>query len=77
MIRCMELTWATKRTRFSVVRGLGGGGLKKKEKKLRKKYWSGLPFPPPGDLPHPRMEPASPALQAGSLPAEQSAKYLC
>ena len=25
MIRCMELTWATKRTRFSVVRGLGGG----------------------------------------------------
>ena len=32
------------------------------------KYWSGLPFPPPGDLPHPGIEPASPALQADSLP---------
>ena len=28
----------------------------------RQKYWSGLPFPSPGDLPHPWMEPASPAL---------------
>ena len=27
-----------------------------------KKYWSGLPFPPPGDLPGPGIEPASPAL---------------
>ena len=25
-------------------------------------YWSGLPFPPPGDLPHPEMEPTSAAL---------------
>ena len=34
-------------------------------------YWSGLPFPPPGDLPDPGIRPASlmsPALQAGSLP---------
>ena len=28
----------------------------------RQKYWSGLSFPPPGDLPHPWMAPASPAL---------------
>ena len=31
----------------------------------RQEYWSGLPFPPPGDLPHPGIEPlslASPAL---------------
>ena len=28
----------------------------------RQEYWSGLPFPPPGDLPDPRMEPGSPAL---------------
>ena len=28
----------------------------------RQEYWSGLPCPPPGDLPDPRIEPASPAL---------------
>ena len=28
----------------------------------RQEYWSGLPFPSPGDLPNPGMEPASPAL---------------
>ena len=32
------------------------------------KPWSGLSFPPPGDLPDPGIEPASPALQADSLP---------
>ena len=32
------------------------------------KYWSGLPFPSPGDLPDPGIEPASPAWQADSLP---------
>ena len=30
-------------------------------------YWSGLPFPSPGDLPNPAIEPGSPALQADSL----------
>ena len=38
----------------------------------RQEYWSGLPFPPPGDLPNPGIEsasPVSPALQADSLPA--------
>ena len=34
----------------------------------RQEYWSGLPFPPPGDLPHPGIELTSPALQADSLP---------
>ena len=37
---------------------------------FRQGYWSGLPFPPPGDVPHPGTEPAtpvSPALQADSL----------
>ena len=33
-------------------------------------YWRGLPFPPPGDLPNPRIEPRSPALQADSLPTK-------
>ena len=31
-------------------------------------YWSGLPFPPPGDLPDPGIEPTSPADQLDSLP---------
>ena len=36
----------------------------------RQEYWSGLPCPPPGDLPDPGVEPRSPALQADSLPFE-------
>ena len=36
----------------------------------RQEYWGGLPFPFPGDLPHPGIEPGSPALQEDSLPAE-------
>ena len=36
----------------------------------RQEYWSGLPFPPPGDLPDSGIEPGSPALQADSLPFE-------
>ena len=34
----------------------------------RQEYWSGLPFPSPGDLPNPEIEPLSPALHADSLP---------
>ena len=34
----------------------------------RQEYWSGLPFPPPGDLPDSGIEPTSPALQVDSLP---------
>ena len=33
-------------------------------------YWSGLPFPPPGDLPNQEVEPRSPALNADSLLSE-------
>ena len=36
----------------------------------RQEYWSGLPCPPPGDLPNPGIEPWLPALQANSLPSE-------
>ena len=36
----------------------------------RQEYWSGLPFPSPGDLPNPGVEPRSPILQVGSLPAD-------
>ena len=34
----------------------------------RQEYWCGLPFPSPGDLPDPAIEPVSPALQMDSLP---------
>ena len=40
----------------------------------RQEYQSGLPCPLPGDLPHPGIEPRSPALQADSLPSEPPGK---
>ena len=36
----------------------------------RKEYWSGLPFPSPGDLPDPGIEPRSPTLQADAFTSE-------
>ena len=33
----------------------------------RQEYWSGLPVPSPGDVPHPRIEPGSPTLEADAL----------
>ena len=41
---------------------------------FRQEYRSGLPFPPPGDLPDPGIEPTSPALQVDSLPSEPLGK---
>ena len=40
----------------------------------RQEYWTGLPFPSLGDLSDSRTEPASPALQADSLPFEPPGK---
>ena len=43
----------------------------------RQEYWSGLPFPPPGDLPDPGIEPASlmsPALAGGFFTTESPGK---
>ena len=40
----------------------------------RQEYWSGLPFPSPGDLPDPGMEPRSPALEADALTSEPPGK---
>ena len=40
----------------------------------RQEYWSGLAYPPPGDLLNPGIEPRSPMLQADSLPAESPGK---
>ena len=36
----------------------------------RQEHWSGLPFPSPGDVPDPGIEPGSPAFRADSLPSE-------
>ena len=40
----------------------------------RQEYWSGLPFPSPGDLPDPGIESGSPALQEDFLPSEPPGK---
>ena len=42
----------------------------------RQEYWSGLPFPSPGDLPDPEIEPRSPALQTEALPSESAGRPL-
>ena len=40
----------------------------------RQEYWNGLPFPSPGDLPNPGIEPRSLALQADALTSEPPGK---
>ena len=40
----------------------------------RQEYWSGLPFPSPGDLPNPGIEPGSPEFQADTLTSEPQGK---
>ena len=40
----------------------------------RQECWSGLPFPSPGDLPDPGIEPGSPALETDTLPSEPPGK---
>ena len=42
----------------------------------RQEYRSGLPFPSPGDIPNPGMEPGSPILQADALPSEPPGKLI-
>ena len=41
----------------------------------RQEYWSGLPFPSPGDLPNTGIKPRCPALQVDSLPSQQLGKF--
>ena len=40
----------------------------------RQEYWSGLPFPPPEDIPYPGIEPESPALASGFFTTEPPGK---
>ena len=43
----------------------------------RQGYWSGLPFPSPGDLPDPGIDPTSPALPAGLFTTAPPGKPMC
>ena len=42
----------------------------------RQEYWSGLPFPSPGDLPDPGIKPGSPAFQTDALTSEPPGNYV-
>ena len=42
----------------------------------KQEYWSGLPFPPPADLPNPRIEPKSPAFLGVFFTTEPPGKLL-
>ena len=55
---------------FTICSDFGG----KSMQFSRPEYWSGLPFPSPGDLPNPGIKPRFRALQADSLPAEPQGK---
>ena len=54
--------------------GLQPTGLLSPWKFSRQEYWSGVPFPSPGDLSDPGIEPGSSTLQADSLPSELPGK---
>ena len=43
----------------------------------RQEYWSGFPFPSPGDFPNPGIEPKCPALQVDSLPVSHQGSMQC
>ena len=42
----------------------------------RQEYWSGLPFPSPGDVPNPGIKSGSPTLRADTLPSEPPGKLI-
>ena len=44
---------------------------------VEKESWGGLPFPFPGDLPHPGIKPGFPSLQADALLSEPPGKPIC
>ena len=84
---CMPLTWDKKQGPISLARNLkvlvaqscltlcnpmDCGPLSMEFS--RQEYWSELPFPSPGHLPNPGIEPGSPTLQADSLPSEPQGK---
>ena len=59
--RCVWTLWDLINCSFPALLSMGSS---------RQEYWSGLPFPSPGDLPNLGIKPGSPTLQAVSLPSE-------
>ena len=68
---------------YKLVTGLGNNGLSNELSSTRlpcpwdfprQEYWSGLPYPPPGELPNPRIKPRSIALHADALTSEPAGK---
>ena len=59
-----------------ILQGKGDNGLNQSSVSENREevYWSGLPFPSPGDFPNPGIKPRSPALQADALTSEPPGK---
>ena len=68
--RCAVLCLVNPAVSDSAIPGTIAGQAPLSMEFSRQEYWSGLPCPPPGDLPKLVIEPRSPTLQADSLPAE-------
>ena len=66
--------WKWKWKLLSCVRLSGTPRTIQSMKFSRPEYWGRQPFPSPGDLPNPEIEPGSPALQADSIPTELPGK---
>ena len=71
---CCILHWKSKWKAFSRVQLFATPWTKQPMEFPRPEYWSGYPFPSPGDLPNPGIEPRPPALWVDSLPSELSGK---
>ena len=74
---CCILHWKSKWKAFSRVQLFATPWTKQPMEFPRPEYWSGYPFPSPGDLANPWVEPRSPTLQVVSLPAEPPGKPKC
>ena len=67
---CLSLSWV----RLFVTPWAVARQSSQSMKFSRQEYWSGLPFPSPGDLPEPEIERGSPTLEADPLPSELPVK---
>ena len=68
MLSCSVVSYSLRHHSLQPVRLLGPWEFSRQE------YWSGLPYPPPGDLPNPGIKPRFPLLQADSLSSEPPGK---
>ena len=71
---CMSVWWLLSHERLFVTPWTRAHQVPLSMEFSRQGYWNGLPFPSPGDLPDPGIEPTSPALHMDSLPSEPLGK---